>query len=781
MWWVTAVSVAQQQLSARALNSPGGRLFRTGASPLTALCLLGSSPPLSHLRHTDRIRAVSVTGAAHWDTDTHNNRATTLATHLRSIVRPTVHLVTYRPSALLIMSGSGTEQPAAAPGGPIDLPAKSSDSSSSSQPDCTIFITGEVNSGKSSLLNALSGGLVSNASLQRETFNPIEYQYSQQGTEANLRAVSEQLESVHEQNEELRGKLDTLGEEKVSSTHRVAYPLPVRYDYYSLKPFTLVDFPGINDAEDEEKQLFFTALRNKVSEADLIIFVTDAMTASSKASEIAQFRKIQQLVKQENDCGHFLELIVVVNKFDTTDDKDLCDIYSRIPDKLADFSKERVFRFSSHKMLIDNVLRCELDLYLPSFNRAELQRVLKTCNVQLSTAAQKRIKKEGLLRYSDINVQPDLTHWQATSDEDSDEDGDNASRRKQESAETEEETYVDVSDPLDTAPYYQFVQHLSGFQTRLSRSRVDSAMSHLKEMWSEMTRLCSLHTCTAAEVRPALSSLIALVQRFDHLGEVAVYHEQFLQGLSSIGALHTAGPTRLHTAGDVVKVLLVFAVTSLTARETPPSLVVHMQTDCKRFAIDIHHNFAQYFIVCLPKQRSLIVKWNAASRDWLVHFASDERTFTQSEWKTFCLPSLDESARGVLIDLDPNAMNADKKWTRLSPNPVLQNLLHTPHVPVQMRMLLRLAVTPLVYLNEIDRSQRLPYELLEETLPGVVRSLRLLMLQPALFDPSKPLLHRLFNLHKHFPTLASHTAFLSEWDVLASELKAQSSSSTRSM
>ena len=38
---------------------------------------------------------------------------------------------------------------------------------------CVIFITGEVNSGKSSLINALSGGIVSNTSLQRETFKPI--------------------------------------------------------------------------------------------------------------------------------------------------------------------------------------------------------------------------------------------------------------------------------------------------------------------------------------------------------------------------------------------------------------------------------------------------------------------------------------------------------------------------------------------------------------------------------------------------------------------------------
>ena len=220
----------------------------------------------------------------------------------------------------------------------------------------------------------------------------IWYQYSQHGTEANLRKISEQLEDVHKENEKLRGKLENLGEDTVSSTHKATddlCELPVRY---GLAPFNLIDFPGINDAEDEKKQLFFTAIRNKVSEADLIIFVTDAMTAFSKASEIAEFRKIQELVQEENNTGHFVDLIVVVNKFDSVGDRDLQEIFKRIFEKLPGFGQDKVFRFSSHKMLVDYVLRCQLDMYLPLFNRTELQRILKTCNVQLTAPAQKRIK-----------------------------------------------------------------------------------------------------------------------------------------------------------------------------------------------------------------------------------------------------------------------------------------------------------------------------------------------------------------------------------------------------
>jgi len=662
------------------------------------------------------------------------------------------------------MSGSSeAERPAAAPGGPSSEPAPQ-------PPPCTIFITGEVNSGKSSLLNALSGGLVSNASLQRETFNPIEYHYSKDGTEANLRAITEQLEAAHKQNEELRTKLDTLAEEKVSSTQRFDCTLPVRYN---LAPLTLIDFPGINDAEDEKKQLFFTAIRNKVSEADLIIFVTDAMTAFSKASEITQFRKIQQLVKQENDSGHFVDLVVVVNKFDTTSDKDLRDILSRIPDKLADFDKEKLFCFSSHKMLLDNVIKCKLDLYLPLFNRAELQRILKTCNVTLSTAALKRIKKEGLLRHSDIVVQPDLANGLVTTSEDEEEEQNRASTSEHAKRDNEVDDDEDDDDPLNTPAYYELIQHLSRFQTRLSQSKVDIAVAHLTRRWAELKEYCRLYRDT--EARSAVTAVMALRERFEYLNARQSYEEQFLLGLTDISKLHCADTTRAKTSGDIVKLLLVFAWHKYVAMEEPVSLITHVLTNLHHFALDIHHTFAHFFIM-QPRRPSLMVRWNKPCRDWLVYFASCTATYTAKEWTTYWEPN--PGSIKSTIDSTSFQLSGLKPLTGvrlLSPNPVVQNLLHLPHAPVELRMLLKLAVTPLAYLSEMDHLRELPYELLEETLPGMMRPLRLLMLQPALFDPQQPLLHRLFNMATHFPSLLPHKAFLSEWELLAKELRAQAS------
>jgi septin family protein len=53
--------------------------------------------------------------------------------------------------------------------------------------DSTFFLVGEVSTGKSSFLNALGGGILSCASIQRETFSPEYYQFTKSG---ELKTVS---------------------------------------------------------------------------------------------------------------------------------------------------------------------------------------------------------------------------------------------------------------------------------------------------------------------------------------------------------------------------------------------------------------------------------------------------------------------------------------------------------------------------------------------------------------------------------------------------------------
>ena len=133
------------------------------------------------------------------------------------------------------------------------------------------------------------------------------------------------------------------------------------------------------------------------------------MTAFSKKSDLTEFHKIEQLVKAENSAGHFVELVIVVNKFDAADDTDLGDIFRRITTTtLPHFNSKHVFRFSSHKMLIDNVLRSQLDLHR-SNHKQEMQRILKTCNIVVAAPEIQRTARVGqVLRYSDLTVQEEL-------------------------------------------------------------------------------------------------------------------------------------------------------------------------------------------------------------------------------------------------------------------------------------------------------------------------------------------------------------------------------------
>jgi hypothetical protein len=137
-----------------------------------------------------------------------------------------------------------------------------------------------VNAGKSSFINAFSGGIISNTSMQRETFTPIwcvhelfpnivgswrglspahcflffapscsyvmhRYQYSERGTEATISHLSHVLETTHAQNEKRRQKMKGLKEEQVGSVLQLTndeLELPIRHD---LKGLTILDFPGL--------------------------------------------------------------------------------------------------------------------------------------------------------------------------------------------------------------------------------------------------------------------------------------------------------------------------------------------------------------------------------------------------------------------------------------------------------------------------------------------------------------------------------------------------------
>jgi GTPase SAR1 family protein len=86
----------------------------------------------------------------------------------------------------------------------------------------TIFLVGEVSSGKSSFLNSLVGGYVANASLQRETLRPNWYQLASDADSAHLyklfkqqddtsvQKISGDLDGLHKQNEANRARISQM-------------------------------------------------------------------------------------------------------------------------------------------------------------------------------------------------------------------------------------------------------------------------------------------------------------------------------------------------------------------------------------------------------------------------------------------------------------------------------------------------------------------------------------------------------------------------------------------
>jgi GTPase SAR1 family protein len=53
----------------------------------------------------------------------------------------------------------------------------------------SIFVFGEVSSGKSSFINSIAGGYVCNASLQRETFQPTIFYFSNNGSKTIFESI----------------------------------------------------------------------------------------------------------------------------------------------------------------------------------------------------------------------------------------------------------------------------------------------------------------------------------------------------------------------------------------------------------------------------------------------------------------------------------------------------------------------------------------------------------------------------------------------------------------
>lgn len=260
-----------------------------------------------------------------------------------------------------------------------------------------IFLVGEVSSGKSSFLNALAGGIISNSSLQRETTNIQEYQFDENAHEDNISIISTTLEQQHYKNEAIRKNISKIKSDITKVENKIKSDI-----FHNINMF---DFPGLNDIDDRDSNIFMTMIKDNIELADMVIYITTSERAFNSNSELNHFIEVYNIVKSQNDNGKYVDLVVVVNKYDNINDKDYDDIYQRAQETLSKYiHSSNIFRFSSHKHLIDNIIKYKKCLYVPTFLRNEISKVLTNANVMMTKQIQRSVVKDGLLYHGDINI-----------------------------------------------------------------------------------------------------------------------------------------------------------------------------------------------------------------------------------------------------------------------------------------------------------------------------------------------------------------------------------------
>lgn len=169
-------------------------------------------------------------------------------------------------------------------------------------------------------------------------------------------------------------------------------------NYYNIDDFNIVDLCGLNDSDDNN-DVFFSVLKNNISKADIIFYVTDASRAFVNKSEVTLIENINDMILNERKENlHHIDVAIIVNKYDDFEDDDLSDIYKRIPEKVKDI---QTFRVSSHKLLINNLIKNKLNLIFPVFLTKEVRKILQNSSVNITNEI-KTSMKNNFIKYSDV-------------------------------------------------------------------------------------------------------------------------------------------------------------------------------------------------------------------------------------------------------------------------------------------------------------------------------------------------------------------------------------------
>jgi GTPase Era involved in 16S rRNA processing len=257
-----------------------------------------------------------------------------------------------------------------------------------------IFLIGQVSTGKSSFINALAGGFVSCASLQRETTNPEIYKFTQTLNTNSYLSIANILHKKHVDNNNIR----TNTEVNIKSDSKPIYVTDkegkeLEFNTPLIKTnIELYDFPGLNDSDTGSNDLFFDMVKNNISVCDHIIFMTQAKSAFVHSHELDLFKKIKTLVDTHNNDGNFMSINIVVNMFDDVTDPDLNEIFNRIQSKVG--SNIDLFRVSSHILFMETIKRQEKKIPVPKFMDREIRMMIKNSGMYLDKTGLKYLNEK---------------------------------------------------------------------------------------------------------------------------------------------------------------------------------------------------------------------------------------------------------------------------------------------------------------------------------------------------------------------------------------------------
>jgi energy-coupling factor transporter ATP-binding protein EcfA2 len=237
-----------------------------------------------------------------------------------------------------------------------------------------IFLAGPNSSGKSSFLNSLAGGIVSTSSSQREVFHPEKYIFTNTN-DKNILNVTGQLEQKHQENKTI----------KHITTNNIKANDYILQTKHGLNNYNVIDFPGhhmidYNTIDQYTTDHITDHINDHIPLCDLLIYVTDTQQNTTHTTHTSH---LDTLINKEKEKGHYMDYIVVINKYD---DVDLDENYTR--------TNNKIFRYSSHRVLIDYIIKEKKKLIIPKHMKKELSTILKNSDIPVTNALKKKINNK---------------------------------------------------------------------------------------------------------------------------------------------------------------------------------------------------------------------------------------------------------------------------------------------------------------------------------------------------------------------------------------------------